>query len=119
MPLMISATAIDNNENPPAEDIVLQTIEYTDYERINQLKSMTDMELFAVGLTESDIEEIRNFSYENALLERAAHSHDELIGMGYTEEEIRLLKEYDGSPSHTNQSRTYHCCYLHWRVQVL
>ena len=41
---------------------------------------------------------MRDFCFEDALLERASHTEEELYAMGYTDEQINLLQAYDGSP---------------------
>lgn len=67
-------------------------------------KAMTDQELLDAGLTEIQLEELRAFSMEDALLERAQLPTDILHAYGYTDEQIVLLREYDGSPLTENSS---------------
>ena len=69
-----------------------------EYETILQLKSMTDAELKAAGYTQKNIDVLKEFNFEEALLERAALSKEQLTAMGYSDKEIALLKQYDGSP---------------------
>ena len=64
----------------------------------------TDSELLAEGYSVDDIEEIREFSLENAFLERAKLTDNELRAKGYTEEEITILKEYDGGTINENSA---------------
>lgn len=67
-------------------------------------KAMTDQELLDAGLTKIQLEELRAFSMEDALLERAQLPTDTLRAYGYTDEQIVLLKEYDGSPLTANSA---------------
>lgn len=69
-----------------------------EYLYIQELRSCTDEELTSAGYTIEDIQNLRSFSYENALLERASYSYEQLVSMGYTDEQIIVLKNYDGSP---------------------
>lgn len=64
----------------------------------------TDSELLAEGYSVDNIEEIREFSLENAFLERAKLTDNELRAKGYTEEEITILKEYDGGTINENSA---------------
>lgn len=97
VPAMATSTSGDEVEQIPAVPSTTQEISITEYERFNALKEMDSKELEANGYSEKDIEEIRNFSYETALFERAQLSEEELHDLGYTDEAIKILKGYDGS----------------------
>lgn len=56
----------------------------------------SDEELQRLGMTDEEIDELRRFDFRDALLERAQLSEEALINMGYTEEQTRLLKNYQG-----------------------
>ena len=70
---------------------------FSEMEYIYYLKSASDKELLKSGISYSDINEIRSFSLESAVLERKALSDESLLGMGYTPAQIEILRAYDGS----------------------
>ena len=67
-----------------------------EYEMYNAMISQSDQELIDSGMNADEVEELRETTFEEMLLERASLPESELSGMGYTSEEISLLKEYDG-----------------------
>lgn len=85
-------------EGDTAEKAVAEEVTYSEFELYQDVLSRSDAELMESGYTESEIDEIRNFSFEDAFLERAKLSQEELEGLGYTDEQIRILKEYNGEP---------------------
>lgn len=60
-------------------------------------RSLTDKQLKSKGLSDEEITELRSFSYENALLERASYGDSQLHAIGYTDDQIEILRAYDGS----------------------
>lgn len=85
-------------EMDTAEEVVVEETSYSEFELYQNVISHSDAELMESGYTESEIDEIRSFSFEDAFLERAKLGQDELKGLGYTDEQIRILKEYNGEP---------------------
>lgn len=67
-----------------------------EFEQIEAIRSKTDQELMDYGLTKKEVNELRNFSYEEAMYERAQMSDEELAGLGYTPEQIKILHDYNG-----------------------
>lgn len=62
-----------------------------------ELKDSTDNELHAKGLSEDEINDFKDFSMEEAYLERAELPIETLVAYGYNDEQIEILKAYDGS----------------------
>ena len=81
-----------------AETVTPVVTEETEYEMHSRLISCSDAELMDAGLTEAEIEELREFSFEEAFLERAQLDRESLAALGYTEEQINVLKAYKGEP---------------------
>lgn len=61
------------------------------------LKDCTDNELRAKGLSENEMSDFRDFSMEEAYLKRAELPIETLVAYGYNDEQIEILKAYDGS----------------------
>ena len=68
----------------------------SEFETILELRKKTDEELVEIGLSAKEINEIKSDFLENELLRRATLTQEELKAYGYTDEQIRLLKTYDG-----------------------
>lgn len=88
IPCFACATSLEETKVVSSTSEALQYI---------QNKQATDEELKRKGYSESEIKEIREFSYEEAMLERAKCSDAELHAIGYTDEQIKILRAYDGS----------------------
>lgn len=73
-----------------------QTSTFSEYDTYIKLKEATDEELLQTGYSVSEIGDIRNGRFEEALSERAALPEETLESMGYSENDIALLKGYDG-----------------------
>lgn len=84
------ATSAFAMENTSAENEV-QTLNEFDY--ITELEQATTEELTELGLTKQDVENI-SAQFEAALQDRASLPDSELIGMGYTTEEINSFRAY-------------------------
>lgn len=80
------------------KEVVVKETTYSEFEVYQNAISHSNAELMKLGYTESEIDEIRSFSFEDAFLERAKLSEEELKGLGYTDEQIHILKEYNGEP---------------------
>lgn len=72
--------------------IVVDEISY-----VQQLLSYSEDELYDMGCTEEEVEEIQNFDYNTALLELSEKSTYELENIGYSDSQIQNLKYYDGT----------------------
>lgn len=85
------------------------TFSTNEYDIIQDLKMSTNSELSTIGYSSEEIAEIRDFSFENALVERGKLSDEELYILGYTPEQIELLRNYDGGPleNHPEMRRAY------------
>lgn len=100
--ILFSTCMIPDAYATSSPDYKVYSTKYREYDAVKKLQSMTDSELKAQGLSPADIVMLRNFSFEEALLERASYSYSELLAMGYTSQQIALLKAYDGSPLNAN-----------------
>ena len=92
----LNATAIDSTKEK------IDSFTVTEYEVITDLKQSSDSELMKRGYSTNEIAEIKDFSFEKSLLERAQLSEKSLYGMGYNSDQIALLKSYDGGPLENN-----------------
>ena len=66
------------------------------------LQGMSEEQLAEAGYEESDILELKNTSIEELLYQRAQMPQSELQSLGYSAEQISVLKEYDGGPISQN-----------------
>ncbi len=82
---------VNLNENLP-------TFSISEYEQIVHLQSQSNSELLMQGYSNDEIEEIREFSFEEAIMERASYSTEQLLALGYDYDEIEIIQNYDGSP---------------------
>ncbi|MDR2944704.1 MAG: hypothetical protein LBU81_06475 [Methanosarcinales archaeon] len=101
-----AALAQENEKRIDSEEVlqeeVLATFTTNEYDMWLELKETPDHELRKSGYSVKDIAAIKNFSFEEALFERAQLSEEELHNMGYNDTQISLLKSYDGSPLEEN-----------------
>lgn len=72
-----------------------------EYLRIKEMKQLNNDTLKKMGLSDSSIEELKKLDYKEELRKRSKLSDKNLIGMGYTQSQIKLLKNYDGSEAST------------------
>jgi hypothetical protein len=70
-----------------------------EYEQITKLQKTPDAQLIALGYSQKDIAEIRNFSYRDALYERAQLSEEKLSNLGYSPKQISFMKEFINEPN--------------------
>ncbi len=68
--------------------------QFSEYDVFTQLQAMSDDELSAAGYTATEIVELKSTTYNELLLERAALPCERLAELGYTDEEIGMLKNY-------------------------
>lgn len=95
--IVSSATDSDVSKN---QKKLISTIKITEYEMLQQLQGQSDEALKEKGLTATEIKEIKNFNYFDALKKRAAiKNNKELEGMGYSENDIEILKDPNSSES--------------------
>lgn len=94
----ICPTAFAAETEAASTDTVAETTQYSEFEVYQEVISHSDKELMELGYSQSEIDEVRNFSFEDAFLERAKLNCEQLRGLGYTDEQIRILKEYNGEP---------------------
>lgn len=84
------ATTAFAMDNTSAENVV-QTINEYDY--ITELSQATAEELAEMGMTQAEANNVV-CQFEDALMERATLPDSDLIGMGYTADEISSLRSY-------------------------
>lgn len=97
--LFINSASADQSD---LKSSIPQQISKSEYTMYQELLARTDSELVKKGYTTSEIEAIRSFSYEEAFFERAQLPKEELLAMGYSPQQIRTLKAYDGSALEDN-----------------
>jgi len=73
------------------------SIVISELELISELRTKSDFELEELGLSKDDISIIKSDYAEKELLRRSKLPIDEMKGLGYSDEQISLLKKYDGS----------------------
>ena len=74
------------------EDNLIEVTQVSEYEIYTKLLAQTDAELLKAGLTNEEIEEIRNFDLEKELEYRASLSNKDLKFLGYNDSEILQLR---------------------------
>ncbi|WP_235227899.1 hypothetical protein [Oscillibacter valericigenes] len=109
MILTIPASATEcieaaNTEN--TKEVVLGTVVTKEFDAFQQLANIPEQQLLAEGYSEQEINELKSFSYEDALYERAQLPEETLLSYGYTQDEIAILKEYNGETI-TEESAVY------------
>lgn len=67
--------------------------EYNEYEMYKKIASKTDAQLKAEGYSDENIEYIRDFDFEEEIRLRASLPYETLKTYGYTDSEIKELKE--------------------------
>lgn len=92
-----SIYAQDFSENDISNQFINNNMVIDEYELYKSLISKTDNELLSEGYDKMEIDYIRNFDYEKEVMERANLSEDVLKSYGYSENEIRSLKEMSKS----------------------
>lgn len=75
---------------------VIQTTYTNEYDYIVAIQEMSDEELNEIGMTPADVDATVSAFYA-ALAERAALPVETLVGYGYTNEEIAILKSQNAT----------------------
>lgn len=80
-------------------NIVGSTFEngYSEYELLRSYEELSDDQLAELGLSSEEITDFRSMTLEERVLERAQLPRDVLSRLGYNNDQIELLKGYDGS----------------------
>lgn len=81
---------------------VLDVKTFNEYDMALNLKSQNKNTLQTAGYTTKMIDEMANGGIERELMARAQMKDEELYAMGYTPNEISILRDYDGSPIEDN-----------------
>ncbi len=71
----------------------LSTIKINEYQKLKELKDQSDEELLRKGLSTSEIKEIKDFDYAKELKKRIKAKKEDLSSMGYSNEQINMMKE--------------------------
>lgn len=108
--MVTPAFAIDLAEVTTNEKTTPWLASTTEYDMLLQIKEEKKQLENALPLSVSEnveqqeeyIEELKSFNPEEAILIRASIPEEQLQIMGYTNEQIAILKEYDGSPIEEN-----------------
>lgn len=61
------------------------------------MREATSQDLAELNISEETAQEIADTNIEQAYYDRAQLSEEQLAGLGYTDEQISILKQYDGS----------------------
>ena len=109
MALLISATCMCSFATPvfASDKTLINEVEINEWDNYKTISAMDDKELLSLGYSKSQIEEIRNFDFENEIRSRANLSNEELALYGYTDDEIvelRLAASLEEIPESVIQS---------------
>lgn len=99
---MILSMCVSAAAEEVGQDEVVSTFTTNEYDIMEDLKQLSVDSLKKSGYSEEAIDEIKSFSFEKALLERAQLSEKELYSLGYNADEIAILKSYNGDSLEKN-----------------
>lgn len=68
------------------------TQKINEYELYKEMISKSDAEFKKIGMSNKDIKELRNFSFDKVFKERAQLDRQTLLKMGYNDNQINSLK---------------------------
>lgn len=105
----VAAFAMENSDVNFKEEFEEKTISFepvSELEMYFDLIESTDSELKERGLTTTEIKELKEINIEEAFLEQAKLPEEVLLKYGYTDEQVELIKNYDGSPI-TRESKMF------------
>lgn len=75
----------------------------SEYEYITEIQDMSETELTSMGLTNGEIEYLKDFDIEEELLRRKEQTNEVLRNAyGYSDEQIAILREYTGDSIEDN-----------------
>ena len=77
--------------------VPVQVTYYNEIEEVLQMREATPQELHKMGISQEEANEIAELDIESAYYERAQLPESQLRAYGYTDEQIAVLKAYDGS----------------------
>lgn len=101
MTMSITAFATNNGPDIPTEPPAY-SVTINEYDVYVQARKLSNKELSSQGMSETYIDLIKSNAIEDRLLELAALPANKLSEMGYTNNEITILKNYDGEPIENN-----------------
>ena len=93
--LSLPAFAASNGPDIPTEPAAY-TVTVNEYDVYVDARNTSNEDLQNRGMSEDQIDLIKSDAIENELLEKAALSVDELSKLGYDNNQIAILKNYDG-----------------------
>ena len=93
---------LEENVDTTEDGISIGTFVTNEYDMYLEMQNTPTALLLENGYEPEEITELKSTSVEEILYERGQMSEKALIGMGYSQETIKLLKEYDGSPIEDN-----------------
>lgn len=97
--LTFSLLGFSASADTPVDGTNPEENEYNIYSEGDLIKlwiDSTDDELKEIGYSETEIEEIRSYNFEEMFLERAALPKHTLQNYGYSNSQIEVLKAYEG-----------------------
>lgn len=83
------------------EFVSSQVMEINEFDVYNAVKNASEVELLEYGYSSKEIEKLKNVDIEHMIYQRAELSDSVLEHMGYTYDEIHLLRNYDGEYADT------------------
>ncbi len=93
--LSLPAFAASSGPDIPTEPAAY-SVTVNEYDVYVDARNTSNEDLQNRGMSEDQIDLIKSDAIENELLEKAALSVDELSAMGYDNNQIAILKNYDG-----------------------
>lgn len=89
---VMPVSAVDMSAEPD------QKMSLNEFEYIEEMQRYSKEELMDAGMSEAEAEEALAFDYKEALYERAQLPEEKLAALGYTEEQIQILKDFAANP---------------------
>ncbi len=99
---VIANAAVEVPEDVEVKRVVVNELDY-----LNALLNATDEELRELGMTETEIMELRTHDYNADLMRLTNADEDALEGMGYNKRQIKKIKAYDGHEDAVSYATTY------------
>ena len=90
--LSTSYAKIENSQNKSEKVLIIN-----EYDYINSIKNANYIQLKNLNLSQIDISKIKSIDYKAEILKRKQLDNQILTSMGYSENEIKILKNFSGS----------------------
>lgn len=90
-----------NSVSASANSNVAMTV-ISEYDMYKQIKETSVNDLLTAGYSEATIKEYKETDYVGVLFKRAELSKDELINLGYTDDQIEIFQNFTGTEDEIN-----------------